>query len=137
MRRSGTIAVHLAAWPMAIAILALVARFVGTDGPLVEVRLSDTYFVLSHWHGSLLPLACLTTATAAAMTTSSFNRILASAWAAFAVHLAMCLLWFSDAAATNIVGAAYLASAIAVLGTTALGWAWSLFRALTRSPLAA
>jgi hypothetical protein len=146
MTRAGIVAAHLGAIPAALVVALAVAIAMPTPTG-VDVHLHDTFFVVGHFHATVVLCACVLAVTGVALRYGAMNAMLIAAWVLLVVHLASALLpplrrGSVAAADSSVVVAAlpahpglgylYLFSALAGLFAVLLGLAISLWRGLGR-----
>jgi hypothetical protein len=94
MRRLVTVIVHLFALPVGIllslALVILVPKHASERA--IDIALRDTYFVVAHFHVSVLLGCLLAVATGVAYSYRSLNWGLWAAWALFLLHVATALV---------------------------------------------
>ena len=146
MRRLGVTLAHLLALPVgALLSLAVLARI--PPSPAVETALHDTYFVVAHFHTSVILGCALLVATAVAFRYGRVNWGLKAAWGLGALHVLSAILLpdvpdvlVGEADSSVLLhesplpGVFFVASATAALLATALGLVVSLVRAWKSQP---
>ncbi len=101
-RRLGVVVAHLLALPVAAVLsLALVLVFPTTvSQQAINVALHDTYFLVAHFHASILLGSCVAVTTLVAHRYGRVSWPLRAAWGLLALHvLSAVVLWGAPTAA--------------------------------------
>lgn len=142
MTRPGIIAAHLAALP--VALLLSVALAVAVPSlQAVDIHLNDTFFVVAHFHATILLGVSALVVTLVASRYGSINPLIVASWAFVITHVASAALpWLrrgsidpGPGVVTTLpshpgLGYLYIASALMGLLTVMLGMVVSLLKVL-------
>jgi heme/copper-type cytochrome/quinol oxidase subunit 1 len=87
MTRAGVITAHLGALPAAVLLSVLLALVIPSHRA-TDVQLHDTFFVVAHFHSTILLGTCVLVATLVTYRYGTINPLIIAAWAFFVIHVA-------------------------------------------------
>jgi heme/copper-type cytochrome/quinol oxidase subunit 1 len=147
MTRLLIVVAHLMAVPAALVLSLGLALVVPTTltGQAVQVGVHDTYFVVAHFHGSLVLGSTITVVTVLSYWCRSWNRGLVAAWVLLVAHaVAAMALWRAHGGLSSGgagifsilpplypgLAYSYIGSFVAGVGVTLVALLWSLAKGL-------
>jgi hypothetical protein len=128
MSRAVVITAHLAALPAAVVVSFPVTLLMPWQQP-ADIELHDTYFVVAHFHVTILLVLSALAVSLVAYRYGAINVPIAAAWVALLIHVASVAL---PRAGHLYVGSAVMTVVALVLGTIISLWAGMRRERLTR-----
>jgi heme/copper-type cytochrome/quinol oxidase subunit 1 len=124
MTRAGVITAHIGALPVAI-LLAVLAGLAFPGHRAADLQLHDTFFVVAHFHTTVVLAVTVLVATVVAYRYGAINLAIIVAWPLLVIHFASSFL-------RETIGGLYSLTALACFLAVVVGMVISLWRSVRR-----